>query len=143
MEGDRVIAADSKMGAVRIADEVVAVIAGLAATEIPGVTGMSGGIVGGIVEMLGRKNLSKGVKVEVGEQDASIDLFMVVDFGVSIPQVAEKVQDKVREAIEKMTGLRVIAVNVHIQGIGLGHDEVASEGRGRLLKVPGRGSVEG
>ncbi|MEW6182343.1 MAG: Asp23/Gls24 family envelope stress response protein [Bacillota bacterium] len=107
----------SELGAVRIANEVVGVIAGLAAVEVPGVAGMSGGIVGGIAEMLGRKNLSKGVKVEVGEREAAIDLYAVVNFGVRIADVATQVQSNVKRAVEEMTGLAVVEVNVHVQGV--------------------------
>ncbi len=106
-----------ELGAVRIANEVVGVIAGLAATEVPGIAGMSGGIVGGIAEMLGRKNLSKGVKVEVGEREAAIDLYVVVNFGVRIAEVAAQVQSNVKQAVEEMTGLLVVEVNVHVQGV--------------------------
>jgi uncharacterized alkaline shock family protein YloU len=101
----------------KISDDVVSVIAGVAATEVEGVAGMSGGIVGDITEILGRKSLSKGVKVEVGERDVSIDLFMVVKYGSRIPEVAQKVQEKVKEAVEGMTGLNVVEVNIHVQGI--------------------------
>lgn len=104
-------------GSVRIADEVVAVIAGVAATEVPGVAGMSGGIVGGISERLGLKNLQKGVKVEVGEREAAMDMHIVVDYGVRIPEVAQQVQESVKKAVEQMTGLKVVEVNVHIQGV--------------------------
>ncbi|MDA8442553.1 MAG: Asp23/Gls24 family envelope stress response protein [Peptococcaceae bacterium] len=107
----------SEIGSVRIADEVVAVIAGLAATEVEGVAGMSGGLAGGIAEMLGRKNLSKGVKVEVGEKETAVDLYIIVNYGVKIPDVAYTVQENVKQAIETMTGLNVVEANVHIQGV--------------------------
>lgn len=107
----------TNLGSIRIADEVVKIIAGLAATEVPGVAGMSGGVVGGITEMLGRKNLSKGVKVEVGEKEAAVDMFVIVDFGSRIPDVAAKIQESVKKAIESMTGLTVVEVNVNIQGV--------------------------
>ena len=106
-----------KYGTVKIANEVVAIIAGLAATEIDGVVGMSGGITGDITEMLGMKNLSKGVKVEVGEQEAAIDIFIVVEYGSKISEVANLVQQNVKETVETMTGLNVIEVNVHVQGV--------------------------
>lgn len=105
------------LGAVRIANEVVAVIAGLAATEVRGIAGMSGGIAGGIAEMLGRRNLARGIKVEVGEREAAVDLFVIVEYGVRIPDVAVQVQENVKEAIESMTGLAVVEVNVHVQGV--------------------------
>lgn len=107
----------SEVGSVKIADEVVAIIAGLAASEVRGVAGMSGGIVGGITEFVGRKNPSKGVKVEVGEREAAVDLFVIVDFGVRIPEVAHEIQRNVKKAIESMTGLKVVEINVHIQGV--------------------------
>ena len=109
---------NNSIGSVRIADEVVEVIAGMAASEVKGVAEMSGGFVGDIANMLTRgKNASKGIKVEVGEKEASVDLFLAVEYGVSIPEVAQKVQEAVKEAIEGMTGLKVLEINVHIQGI--------------------------
>ncbi|HCS74301.1 MAG TPA: Asp23/Gls24 family envelope stress response protein [Clostridiales bacterium] len=104
-------------GKVTFADEVIAIIAGLAATEIPGVAGMSGGLAGGIVEMLGRKNLSKGVKVVVGEKETAIDLFVVAEYGVRIPEMAWNIQENVKKSVENMTGLTVKEVNIHIQGV--------------------------
>lgn len=118
------------VGSVRIADEVVGIIAGLAATEVSGVAGMSGGLVGGIAEMLGKKNLSKGVKVEVGEREAAIDLYIIVEYGVRIPDVALRVQENVKRAIESMTGLDVVEINIHVQGVGF-----SQEGREEDLRV--------
>ncbi|MTI65434.1 MAG: Asp23/Gls24 family envelope stress response protein [Firmicutes bacterium] len=114
-------------GQIKIADEVVGIIAGLAATEIEGVAGMSGGLAGGISEMLGRKSLSKGVKVEVGEKEAAIDLFIIVDYGAKIPEVAWKIQESVKNAVETMTGLNVVEVNIHIQGVNIEKEEEESE----------------
>lgn len=109
---------DSSIGSVRIADEVVEIIAGMAASEVEGIAEMSGGFVGDLANMLSRgKNVSKGIKVEVGEKEATVDLFLAVEYGVSIPDVAQKVQVAVKEAIEGMTGLAVLEINVHIQGI--------------------------
>ncbi len=105
-------------GTIRIADEVVAIVAGMAATEITGVAGMSAGLVGGIAEMLGKKNMAKGVKVEVGEREAAVDLYIIVEYGVKIPDVALRVQENVKRAVESMTGLDVIEINVHVQGVG-------------------------
>ncbi|QEK12148.1 Asp23/Gls24 family envelope stress response protein [Crassaminicella thermophila] len=110
-------------GQIKIADEVVGVIAGIAATEVPGVAGMSGGIGGGIAEMLGRKNLSKGVKVEVGEKEAAVDLYIIVEYGIKIPDVAWQIQESVKKAIENMTGLNVVEVNIHVQGVNMDKDE--------------------
>lgn len=107
----------TELGNIKIADEVVAIISGLAATEVEGVAGMSGGIAGGIADMLGKRNLSKGVKVEVGEKQAAIDVFIVVKFGARIPDVAWRIQENVKKAIESMTGLEAIKINVHVQGV--------------------------
>ncbi len=112
----------NEIGAIRITDEVVAIIAGIAATEVPGVAGMSGGIAGGIAEALGRKNLSKGVKVEAGEKEAAIDLYIIVEYGFRIPDVAWSIQEKVKKAVETMTGLSVIEVNIHIMGVNIERD---------------------
>lgn len=109
---------DTSIGSVRIADEVIEVIAGMAASEVEGIAEMSGGFVGDLANLFTRgKNASKGIKVEVGEKEASVDLFVAVEYGVSIPEVAKKVQEVVKEAIEGMTGLHVLEINVHIQGI--------------------------
>ncbi len=107
----------SNYGSITIADEVVATIAGITAVDIDGVAGMSGGIVGGLGEMLGRKNLSKGVKVEVGERETNIDLFIIVDYGTKIPGICTDMQEKVKREVESMTGLDVREVNVHVQGV--------------------------
>jgi uncharacterized alkaline shock family protein YloU len=113
----------SQWGTIKIANEVVGIIAGLAATEISGVYGMSGGITGGITEVLGMKNLAKGVKVEVGEKEAAIDLFVIMDYGVRIPDVSLQMQENVKRAVESMTGLTVVEVNVHVQGIKFPEEE--------------------
>lgn len=120
------------MGGIRISDDVVGVIAGMAATEVAGVAGMSGGLGGGIAEMLGRKNLSKGVKVEVGEKEAAVDLFVIVEFGVRIPEVASQIQMNVKRAIEGMTGLSVVEVNVHVQGVAFPTTETKEEEANRV-----------
>lgn len=124
------IAEQKEFGSIRIADEVVAIVSGLAATDVKGVAGMSGGIAGGIAEMLGRKNLTKGVKVEVGEREAAVDLFIIVEYGVRIPDVCWEIQEKVKRAIETMTGLNVVEVNIHVQGVNIEREkkeEVAVE----------------
>jgi len=118
---------EGSLGAIRIADEVVSIIAGLAATEIEGIAGMSGGLVGGIAEMLGKKNFAKGVKVEVGEKEAAVDLYIIVKYGVRIPDVAISVQENVKKAIETMTGLSVVEVNIHVQGVGFPEAEKKEE----------------
>lgn len=122
---------NNALGIIHIADEVVSIIAGLAATEVEGVAGMSGGIAGGIAEILGRKNFSKGVKVEVGEKEAAIDLYIIVKYGVRIPDIALNVQEAVKAAIENMTGLSTVEVNVHVQGVGFPEDVKTEEVRVR------------
>ena len=103
---------------IKIADDVVAVIAGVAASEVPGVYSMSGGFAGGISEVLsGKKNLAKGIKVEVGEKETKIDVNIIVEYGTRIPDVAFEIQNRVKKAVESMTGLKVLEVNVHVQGV--------------------------
>lgn len=103
---------------IKIADDVIAVIAGVAVAEVPGVAEMSGGFAGGISEVLsGKKNLSKGIKVESGEKETKIDVNIIVEYGIRIPDVAFEIQNKVKTAVENMTGLKVVEVNVHIQGV--------------------------
>ena len=109
----------NEYGAVKIADDVVAIIAEIAAKEVKGIVGMSGGIADSITEMLGKKSPSKGVKVEVGEEETAIDLYVIVEYGVRIPDVAWQVQENVKKAVETMTGLKVVEVNIHIQGVNL------------------------
>lgn len=111
-------------GEVQIASEVVSTIAGLAATEAEGIADMSGGITSGVVQLLGRKDLSKGVKVTVGEKETTIDIFVVAKYGVRIPEIALDIQKKVKEAVENMTGLKVTAVNIHVQGVKIPEEEV-------------------
>ena len=105
------------VGQVQIADEVIAVIAGLAATEVGGVSKMSGNITNEIVSKLGMKNLSKGVKVTIDGEQVSVVLNLVLNYGVSIPKTSQEVQEKVKAAIENMTGLTVSEVNIRIAGI--------------------------
>lgn len=125
MANEKEVGKGNALGSIRIADEVVSIIAGLAATEVEGIAGMSGGIAGGIAEMLGRKNFAKGVKVEVGEKEAAVDLYIIVKYGVRIPDVALAAQENVKQAIETMTGLSVVEVNIHVQGVSFPQEEKA------------------
>ena len=103
---------------IKISNDVVAVIAGKAVSEAPGVYAMAGGFAGGISEVLsGKKNLSKGIKVEVGEKETRIDVNIIVEYGTRIPDVAFDIQNRVKSAVEGMTGLKVVAVNIHVQGV--------------------------
>ena len=110
---------DNMVGTVQIADEVVAIIAGLAATEVEGVVSMAGNITNDIVGKLGMKNLSRGVKVEVLEGVVSVRLALNIRYGYSIPETSQKVQEKVKAAIENMTGLEVADVNISITDVVL------------------------
>ena len=103
---------------IKIADDVIAVIAGAAASEVPGVSAMAGGFAGGISEVFsGKKNFAKGIKVEAGEKETRIDVNIIVEYGVRIPDVAFEIQNRVKKAVENMTGLEVVEVNVHVQGV--------------------------
>lgn len=106
-------------GVIRIADEVVSTVAGLAAIEVEGVASMSGGWGTDLVEKLGKKNFGKGIKVEVAEDETAIDIYLSIQFGYAIPEVAENVQKEVKTAVEGMTGLKVTAVNVHIVSVSM------------------------
>ncbi|MCI8484024.1 MAG: Asp23/Gls24 family envelope stress response protein [Lachnospiraceae bacterium] len=110
---------DDNLGEVRIADEVVAIIAGLAATEVEGVSSMAGNITNELVSKLGMKNLSKGIKVEVRENMVKVDVALNIRFGYAIPEVSLKVQERVKSAIENMTGLEVKSVNVRIASVDM------------------------
>ncbi len=101
-----------------ISEDVVSVIAGVAVSEVPGVVDTAGGFAGGISEVLsGKKKLSKGIKVEVGEKETKIDVNIIVEYGSRIPDVAFEIQNRVRKAVKEMTGLEVLEVNVHVQGV--------------------------
>ena len=106
-----------EVGSVKIADEVISIVAGLAATEVAGVAGMSGGLAGGIAELLGKKNFSKGVKVIVSGKTVTVEIYVIIEYGICIPEVAIEIQEKVKEAVESMTGFEVVAVDIHVQGI--------------------------
>jgi uncharacterized alkaline shock family protein YloU len=110
---------NNNVGSVRISNDVVAIIAGVAATEVKGVVGMSGGITGGITELLGMKNLSKGVNVKVEDKEANIDIYLVVEYGANLAKIGKEVQENVKASVENMTGLNVVNVNVNIQGISM------------------------
>ena len=109
-----------QLGEVVIADEVVAVIAGLAAMEVEGVASMAGNITNEIVSKLGMKNLSKGIMVEVMDGEVKVDVAINIDYGFSIPEVSAKVQDRIKSTIENMTGLNVAVVNVRIASVDMG-----------------------
>ena len=105
---------------INIAEEVITTIAGIAVSEISGVAEMAGGIAGGITEVLsGKKNLSKGIKAETDGNNVKIDVNIIVNYGVRIPDVAFDIQNKVKQSVETMTGLKVNEVNVRVQGVNI------------------------
>lgn len=108
---------DASLGEVKIADEVVAIIAALAATEVEGVSSMAGNITNEVIGKLGIKNLSKGVKVDVLEGVVTVSLALNLKYNYSIMDVTAKVQEKVKNAVENMTGLEVADVNIRVAGV--------------------------
>lgn len=113
----------SGIGEVQIADEVVAVIAGLAATEVEGVASMGGNITNELVSRLGMKSLSKGVKVTVLDGVVTVDLTLNIEFGKNLLETSKKVQERVKSSIENMTGLEVADVNIHIANVDMENEE--------------------
>lgn len=111
------------VGTVKIADEVVAVIAGLAATEVKGVASLAGGITNNMVARKGIKSLNKGVRINVQDNSVKVDLSVCLDYGYSIPEVGTQVQEKVKSAVENMTGMEVTDVNVHVADIAVEKDQ--------------------
>ena len=109
---------ESKDNDIKISDDVVAVIAGVAVSEVSGVASMAGGFAGEISGIFsGKKNMQKGIKVEIEDNEARIDVNIIVEYGIRIPDVAFDIQNKVKKSVETMTGLKVEEVNVHIQGV--------------------------
>ncbi|WP_042145869.1 Asp23/Gls24 family envelope stress response protein [Paucisalibacillus sp. EB02] len=114
------------LGKVEIAPEVIEVIAGIAASEVEGLANMRGNFATGVVERFGKKSHSKGVKVELTDEGILIDLFVVLEFGVSIPEVAQKIQANIRQTLKNMTSLEISEVNIHVVGLQM-EKEVTEE----------------
>jgi uncharacterized alkaline shock family protein YloU len=117
MERAYTLSEEKTIGAVKIADDVVAMIAGLAATEIDGVSAMAGNISNELMSKVGVKNLAKGVRVEIIGKQVKVDMAIIVAYGFNIPAISQKVQQKVKAAIENMTGLNVADVNLRVAGV--------------------------
>ncbi|RDI41195.1 Asp23/Gls24 family envelope stress response protein [Falsibacillus pallidus] len=115
------------LGKVEIAPEVIEVIAGIAASEVEGVAQMRGNFATGVVERLGKKNHGKGVKVELTEEGIKVDVYCLMNFGVSIPSVAQKIQDNIRQALLNMTALDADEVNVHVVGIQFENQKIEAD----------------
>lgn len=118
---------------IRISEEVIATIAGIAASENENVASMGGGFVDGIAGMLGRKTPGKGIKVEMKEDQVTIDLAVVMQYGCKIHEVAREMQRRVREAVEDMTGLEVLNINVSVLGVSLSKEAAKVELMDELL----------
>lgn len=114
---------DPGLGKVQIAPEVIEVITGIAASEVEGISSMRGSFASDVVERFGKKSHSKGVKVELTQTEIIVDLYVVLDFGVSIPKIANKLQTNIRQTLKNMTALEVSEVNVHVVGVQIEQDD--------------------
>ena len=114
---------NGNMGQVQIADEVVAIIAGLAATEVEGVASMAGNITNELVSKLGKKSLSKGIRVKVEDGIVNVNVALNIAYGYSVPKTCKKVQEKVKAAIENMTGLEVEKVDIQIANVSISKEK--------------------
>lgn len=120
MAGNEIVQnSEEYLGNLKVSDDVIAIIAGLATVEVAGVYSMSGGLTGGIAEVLGIRNLSKGIKVETKEGKVYINIFIIAEFGSRIPEVAWNIQEKVKKTVERMTGMRVMEANIHVQSVNI------------------------
>lgn len=125
---------EESVGNIKISVDVVSTIAGIATAELEGVAGMYSSFAGGIVEKLGaKKNPSKGVKVEMTDETVSIDLYIVVEYGVRIPELAWEIQENVKNNVETMTGLSVEKVNIHIEGVSFAKESALIDDAGQEL----------
>jgi len=112
---------------IRISDEVIATIAGIAASEVENLASMSGGLKDGIAGVFGKKSFGKGIKVEVKENDVAIEMSIIMQYGCKIHEVSRQIQERVRSAVEDMTGMLVTAVNINVLGVSVGKDTVKIE----------------
>jgi len=117
------------IGQIKISPDVIMVIAHTVASEVEGVAAMNANIAENISAVLGRKNVPKGVKVEINDNNVDIDFFIIVEYGARIPEVAWRIQEKVKAAVESMTGMTVTSINIHVQGVSFdkNKDRIASE----------------
>ncbi|NLN66137.1 MAG: Asp23/Gls24 family envelope stress response protein [Clostridiaceae bacterium] len=127
-ETNQFISDKEGMGEIRISSDVVSIIASNAALEVEGISSLSGGIAGNISQVLGRKNPFKGIKVDVSEnREVNIDLHIIVEYGARIPDVAWKIQERIKRNVEQMTGLHVEAINIHVQGVSFDKESKKAE----------------
>ncbi|GGB62120.1 Asp23/Gls24 family envelope stress response protein [Virgibacillus dakarensis] len=118
---------DTGLGKVEIAPEVIEVITGIAASEVEGLSSMRGNFASGVVERFGKKSHGKGVKVELTDAGILIDLYVVLNFGVSIPEVAQKLQTNIRQTVKNMTALEIAEINIHVVGVQMESKETTEE----------------
>ncbi len=130
VEIDNTMKHTDDIGEIKISAEVITVIAHTVASEVEGVAAMNANIAENISSVLGRKNATKGVKVEVDNKDVTIDFYIVVDYGARIPDVAWKIQERVKSAVESMTGMNVVAINIHVQGVSFEKSKVEHTAEG-------------
>ena len=122
---------------IKISNDVIAVIAGVAVSEVRGVASMQGGFAGGIGEVLsGKKNLAKGIKVDSEDGKAKIDVNIIVEYGTRIPDIAFEIQNRVKKSVENMTGLKVTEVNVHVQGVNIETNKNQEENKEEQSEEP-------
>ncbi len=141
---------EENTGNIKIAEDVIATIAGIAANEIEGVAGMCQSFAGGIAEFLGsKKNPAKGVKVEMKENSVVIDLYIVVDYGIRVPELAWEIQENVKNSVESMTGLTAEKVNIHVDGVSFAKEKKESNKEDEIIvedveieEIPEDGSEE-
>ncbi len=114
---------NKKIGEISISDDVIGIIASLTVIEIEGVYSMSGGFAGGLANVLGRSDLSRGVKIDKDDNEIKVELYLILEYEYSIPDLAWKIQDKVKRTLEAMTGLNIIEVNIHVQGVNFPEGE--------------------
>ena len=112
-----------ELGNIKIADDVVKVVASKAATDVKGIYKLAGGVADEVNKILGKKRLTHGVKVEVGEKECSIEAYVIIEYGYSIPDVAVEVQEAIVKSVTELTGLKVVEVNVYVQDVKI-RDEV-------------------
>lgn len=123
MEMNKMMTDEKDTGKIKIESDVVAMIAGLAATDTEGIASMSGGITEGLAKRVSGRNVSKGVRVEVGETEAAIDLRVIIKYGFKIHEVARNLQENAKQAVESMTGLNVVEINIHVEGVEIQKEE--------------------
>lgn len=114
-------------GSIKISDEVIATIASVAVSEIDGVCGLMGSIAGELALKFGKKNVNKGIKVVSNDTEATIDISLIVKYGIRIPEIAWEVQENVKKSVESMSGLSVTKVNIHVAGVEFEKEDSGAE----------------